>query len=57
MMDEKKISLTEARQQGKLAEFIRQHSKELAEDEEFTQLLERMERDEKTHQSDDETSP
>lgn len=41
------LSLREARAQGRLAEFIEEHSEELAEDEEFIRLLERIERDEK----------
>lgn len=45
------LSLREAREQGRLAEFIEQHSDELAEDEDFIRLLERMERDEKIRQS------
>ena len=49
--DENMLSLREAREQGRLAEFIEQHSDELAEDEEFIRLLERMERDEKIRPS------
>lgn len=47
----KTMSLKEAREQGRLAEFIEQHAEELAEDEDFIQLLERMERDQKVRQS------
>jgi hypothetical protein len=47
----KQLTLREAREQGRLAEFIEQHADELAEDEEFTRLLERMERDEKQRES------
>ena len=50
-MEAKKLSLAEARKTGQLAEFIRQHSEELAEDQEFAELLERMERDEKSPKS------
>ena len=48
-MEAKKLSLAEARQTGQLAEFIRQHSKEIAEDEAFVELLERMERGEEVN--------
>lgn len=41
------LTLKEAREQGRLAEFIEQHSGQLAEDEEFIRLLERVEKDEK----------
>ncbi|MBX3706214.1 MAG: hypothetical protein KF911_06205 [Pseudomonadales bacterium] len=49
--DEAELTLREAREQGRLAEFIEQHSKELAEDQEFQKVLERMERDEKLRKS------
>lgn len=45
------LSLREAREQGRIAEFIEQHAEELAEDKEFRKVLERMERDEKQRQS------
>ena len=48
-MEAKKLSLAEARKTGQLAEFIRQHSDELAEDGEFKRLLEKMERSEKAN--------
>lgn len=41
------LSLKAAREQGRLAEFIEQRSEELAEDEEFIRLLERVEKDQK----------
>lgn len=42
MQKRKQMSLREAREQGRLAEFIEQHAEELVEDEEFTALLERI---------------
>lgn len=46
--DHSSLSLKDAREQNRLAEFIEQHSGEQAENEEFTRLLERVERDQKT---------
>ena len=45
------LTLKKAREEGRLAEFIAQHAEELAEDEEFQKLLERMEKDEKQRES------
>lgn len=46
--EKRKITLKEARETDQVEEFIRQHSKEIAEDEAFIKLLEKMERGDKS---------
>ena len=43
MSNDKRLTLTEAREQNRLADFIEQHSDKLAENAEFIALLEKME--------------
>lgn len=55
-MNREPLTLKQARDENRLAEFIEQHSDELADDAEFIQLLEKMEKAQQSQQSSGKTS-